>query len=182
MISKTKKQNIIKELEERFKRQKIAILTDFRGINVSKMTILRRELKKLDAEFKVAKKTFLRIAFKTAGIDYDPKMLEGEIGVVFGYQDQIEPIKGIMSFIKKNKTFRILKGLLDGRLLSEEDVIAFSKLPPKHELIVKLAWVLNSPIQGFHNILSGNLKNLVVVLNKVKDKKNIPMQIYKSVS
>ena len=172
MISKPKKQNIIKDLEDGFRKQKIALFADFRGVNVSNLTVLRRELKKLDAEFKVAKKTLLRIALKTIGVDYDPKELEGEIGVVFGYKDQIEPIKGVFAFIKKNKTFKILKGLMDGSFLSDKEVLAFSKLPPWEQLLAKLAWVLNSPIQGFHNVLSGNLRNLVTVLNKIKDNKS----------
>lgn len=170
-LTKEKKSKIVEELAERFKKQKIALFSDFRGVGVSKLTALRREMKKAGAEFRVSKKTFLRIALKAVGIDYDPKILEGEIGVIFGYEDQISPVKTAAKFSKENKTFKILKGILDGKFFEGKEVLLLAKLPSRDQLLAKLVWVLNSPIQGFHNVLQGNLKNLVVVLNKIKDKK-----------
>lgn len=173
MLTKTKKQTIIKDLTDKFRRQKIAVFTDFRGINVAKLTALRREIKKAGAELKVAKKTFLRLALKAVGLDYDPKELEGEIGVVFGYEDQIAPVKSLAKFIKEkeNKTFRILKGLMEGKWFSGEETMGLAKLPGREQLLGKLAWVLNYPMQGFHNVLQANLKNLVVVLSKINENK-----------
>lgn len=171
MLTREKKQEIVKDLEDNFKKQKIVLFSDFRGVNVSKLTALRKEVKKVGAEFKVAKKTFLRLALKAIGIEYDPKELEGEIGVVFGYEDQIAPVKTAVKFGKENKTFKVLKGILDGKLLEGKDVLLLAKLPSRDQLLAKLAWVLNSPIQGFYNVLQGNLRNLVVVLNKIRDKK-----------
>ena len=153
------------------KKKKIAVFSDFRGVGVSKLTALRREMKKTGAEFRVAKKTFLRIALKVIGIDYDPKELEGEIGVILGYEDQIAPVKSAVKFGKENKTFKILKGILDGKFLEGKDVLALAKLPSREQLLAKLVWTLNSPIQGFHNVLNANLKNLVVVLNKINNLK-----------
>ena len=170
-LTRGRKTKIVEELTEMFKKQKIAVFSDFRGVGVSKLTALRREMKKAGAEFKVAKKTFLRLALKAVGIDYDPKTLEGEIGVIFGYEDQIAPVKTAAKFGKENKTFKILKGILDGKFLEGKEVLLLAKLPSREQLLAKLVWVLNSPLQGFHNVLSGNLRNLVVVLNKIREKK-----------
>lgn len=170
-LTREKKSKIVEELTEMFKKQKIAVFSDFRGVGVSKLTLLRREMKKAGAEFRVAKKTFLRIALKAVEIDYDPKTLEGEIGVIFGYEDQITPVKSAVKFGKENKTFKILKGILDGKFLEGKEILMLAKLPSREQLLAKLVWVLNSPIQGFHNVLQGNLRNLVVVLNKIRDKK-----------
>ncbi|KKS37778.1 MAG: 50S ribosomal protein L10 [Candidatus Sungbacteria bacterium RIFCSPLOWO2_12_FULL_41_11] len=170
-LTREKKSKIVEELTEMFKKQKIAVFSDFRGVGVSKLTALRREMKKTGAEFRVAKKTFLRIALKVIGIDYDPKELEGEIGVILGYEDQIAPVKSAVKFGKENKTFKILKGILDGKFLEGKDVLALAKLPSREQLLAKLVWTLNSPIQGFHNVLNANLKNLVVVLNKINNLK-----------
>ena len=170
-LTREKKTKIVEELAGRFKKQKIAIFTDFLGVNVTKLTTLRREMKKAGAEFKVAKKTFLRIALKAIGIEYDPKTLEGEIGVIFGYEDQIGPVKTAAKFSKENTTFTVLKGILDGKFLEGREVLTLAKLPGREQLLAQLAWVLNSPIQGFHTVLHGNLRNLVVVLNKIKEKK-----------
>ncbi|MDO8600475.1 MAG: 50S ribosomal protein L10 [bacterium] len=168
MLTKSKKQEIVKELTDKFEKQKSVIFTDFRGIGVNKLMTLRREMRKLGAEFKVAKKTFLRIALKSIGVEYDPKELEGEIGVIFGYEDQVGPAKAAAKFGKENETFKVLKGLLDGKLIEGKEVLALAKLPSREQLLGKLVWVLNSPIQGFYNVLQGNLRNLVVVLSKIK--------------
>ena len=170
-LTREKKTKIVEELTEMFKKQKIAVFSDFRGVGVSKLTALRREMKKAGAEFKVAKKTFLRIALKAVGIDYDPKGLEGEIGVIFGYEDQIAPVKSAVKFGKENKTFKLLKGILDGKFIEGKEVLMLAKLPSREQLLAKLVWVLNSPIQGFHNVLQGNLRSLLIVLNKIQDKK-----------
>lgn len=172
MLSKSKKEEIVKELSEKFQKQKSAIFADFRGIGVNKLMLLRREMKKLGAEFRVAKKTFLRIALKSIGVEYDPKELDGEIGVIFGYEDQVAPAKAAVKFGKENETFKVLKGLLGGKLLDSKEVLALAKLPSREQLLAKLVWVLNSPVQGFYNVLQGNLRNLVVVLQKIKDNKS----------
>lgn len=171
MLSKQKKQEIVKELSDKFQKQKSAIFTDFRGIGVNKLMLLRREMKKLGAEFRVAKKTFLRLALQSIGVAYDPKELEGEIGVIFGYEDQIAPAKAAVKFSKENETFKVLSGLLGGKLLESKEVLAFAKLPSREQLLAKLVGALIAPMQGFHNVLQGNLRNLVVVLHKIKDNK-----------
>lgn len=172
MLSKTKKQEIVKELTDKFQKQKSVIFADFRGVGVNKLMTLRREMKKLGAEFRVAKKTFLRLALKSIGVAYDPKELEGEIGVIFGYEDQVAPAKVAAKFSKENETFKVLKGLLDGKLIEGKEVLALAKLPSREQLLAKLVWVLNFPIQGFYNVLQGNLRNLVVVLNKIKESRS----------
>lgn len=159
------------DLSDKFQKQKAAIFTDFRGIGVNKLALLRREMKKAGAEFRVAKKTFLRIALKSIGVEYDPKELDGEIGVIFGYEDQVAPAKAAMKFGKENETFKVLKGLLAGKLLESKEVLALAKLPSREQLLAKLAGTLNAPLQGFYNVLRGNLRNLVVVLQKINDKK-----------
>src|SRR3990172_12174239 len=104
-LTREKKTKIVEELAGRFKKQKIAIFTDFRGVNVTKLTTLRREMKKAGAEFKVAKKTFLRIALKAIGIEYDPKTLEGGNPPIFFYINHIGPVKTAAKFTKENTTF-----------------------------------------------------------------------------
>jgi large subunit ribosomal protein L10 len=168
MLTKSKKQEIVRELTDKFQKQKSVIFADFRGIGVNKLMALRREMKKVGAEFRVAKKTFLRIALKSIGIEYDPKELDGEIGVIFAYEDQVAPAKSAVKFGKENETFKVLRGLLGGKLLDGKEVLALAKLPSREQLLGKLVGTLNAPIQGFYNVLQGNLRNLVVVLSKIK--------------
>lgn len=170
MLNRQEKAAVVEELRERFSRQRVSIFADIRGISVAKLTQFRRELRKIGAEFKVAKKTLLTRALGAAGQTFseiESKKLEGEIGVIFGYEDQAAPAKAAAKFVKENETFKVLKGVLDGKILEAKDVLALAKLPSRDELLAKLAYALNAPIQNLANALQGNIRNLVVVINKV---------------
>ena len=171
MLTKEQKSKVVEELAKRFKKQKVAIFSDFRGVSVAKSQTLRKGLKKEDAEFKVTKKTLFDKALSIAGFDFSTKKLEGEIGVAFGYGDQAAPAKLLAKFSKENETFKILGGILEGKILTKEDIIAFAKLPSKDVLLGQLVWVLISPLRGLATVLGGNMRNLVVVLNQIKDKR-----------
>ncbi len=172
MITKQQKAEIVEDLVERFNRQKIAIFTDFQGVSVAKFAVLRRLLKKTGAELKVAKKTLFDRALLQAGLTaIKAKELKGEIGIVFAYQDQVEPAKVLMKFAKENETFKVLTALLGGKALIDKQVIALAKLPSREILLAQLVGALQGPIRGLAVALQGNMRNLVVVLNKIKDNK-----------
>ncbi len=174
MLTREQKAKLVEGLGERFERQRVSIFTDIRGISVAKLTALRRELQKIGAEFKVAKKTLLRRALASAGPAFsgiEPKALEGEIGVIFGYEDQIAPAKAAAKFSRENETFKVLKGVLAGKILEAREVLALAKLPSREQLLGQAARALQSPIRGLVNVLWGNIHNLVVVLNQIKSNK-----------
>lgn len=171
MLNRGEKTKVIDELTERFGRQRVSIFTDFRGISVSKLSEFRRELKKIGAEFKVAKKTLLDRALKTVGSaisgGIETKPLEGEIGVIFGFEDQAAPAKAAAKFSKANETFKVLKGILEGKVLEAKDVLALAKLPSREELLAGVARALQAPMRGLAVVLQANIRNLAVVLNQV---------------
>ena len=171
MQTKVQKEKIVDDLADKFKKQKIAIFNDFCGISVAKSQVLRRQLKKADSEFKVAKKTLLDIALIKAGSEMKTKDLQGEIGVVFGYGDQTVPAKILHKFSKENDTFKILGGILGGKIISDKDVMRLAKLPAREVLLGQLLCALQSPMRGLVTVLQGNTRNLVVVLQKIKENK-----------
>lgn len=171
MLTKTQKAEIVEELTDGFKRQKIAIFSDFSGISVSAFRDLRRALKKENAEYKVAKKTLFDRALQSVGIQMKSKELKGEVGVTFGYGDQVAPAKILTKFSKGHDTFKVLAGILGERVLAAADVLALSRLPSREVLLGQVAATLQAPIRGLAVALQANIRNLAVVLNKVKDNK-----------
>lgn len=173
MLNKSQKSEIVQGLVDRFKRQKIAIFSDFSGVSVAKSQALRRLLKKEDAEYKVAKKTLFdrALAIGETNAGTTTKNMKGEIGVAFGYGDQIAPAKILSKFAKEVETFKILGGLLDGKHLSGTQVMALARLPSRDILLAQVAAVLSAPLRNFASVLQGNIRNLAFVLNQVKDKK-----------
>lgn len=171
MLTKAQKEKIVDELERKFSEEKIAIFSQIRGIPVAKLNSLRRDLKKLGAELKITKKTLLKRALETIGLGVNPRELEGEIGVIFGYENQAGTAKLAQKFRKENETFKILLGLIEKKILSAEEVLALAKLPSQKELLAQLLGTLLAPMRGLMNVLQGNQRNLVVVLNKIKNNK-----------
>ena len=168
MLTRAEKTKIIEDFTDRFQRQKIAIFSDFQGISVARLTGLRRLLKQAEAEYKVVKKTLLDRALAAAGIGVKTKELKGEIGIAFGYYDQAAPAKTLLRFSRENETFKILGGILGGKILSQQEILVLARLPSQDVLLAQLRNALVSPLRGLDVVLGGDMRNLVVVLNKIK--------------
>jgi len=167
-ISKPKKQEIVKELSEKLARQKSLIFVDFTGLKVKDLSVLKAKLKQIGAEFKVAKKTLMSIAFKERSINADPESMAGEVALVMGYQDEVAPAKVISDFTKTSENAKILGGLLENKSLDALQVIELAKLPSRQELLARLAGSLSSPSRNFVNILQSNLRGLLTVMSSIK--------------
>ncbi|MFZ3074345.1 MAG: 50S ribosomal protein L10 [Minisyncoccales bacterium] len=167
-ISKTKKQEIVKELGDKLGRQKAVVFADFTGLKVKDLAGLKAKLRESGAEFKVAKKTLMKVAFKEKGINIDPKALSGEIALVMGYNDETAPAKTVYEFSRTNQNIKILGGLLEKNALTLEQVLNLAKLPSKQELYAKLVGTMSAPSRNFAGVLQGNIRGLVTVLSKIK--------------
>ncbi len=171
MINKEKKAEIVAEMTESFARMRVAFFGRFPGISVGKMQTLRRTLKKDNAEFKIARKTLIDRALSATGSKVKTQEFEGEIGVVFGYGDEALPAKTLLKFSKENETFQVVSGLLGTRLMSQKDVIALAKLPGREILLGQVASALAGPMRGLAGALQANIRNIAIVLAKVRDQK-----------
>ncbi|MCK4354772.1 50S ribosomal protein L10 [Candidatus Parcubacteria bacterium] len=168
--TKEQKQEILNSLKEKIEKQKSIVFVDFSKIKVKNLTELRKKMGESDCEFKVAKKTLIQKAFQ----DSNPKMgdsvrdLQGEIGLGFGYSDEVAPFKISGDFSKTNENFKLLGGLIDEEIFGNEQAKTLSELPTKQELLAKMVGSIGAPISGFVNALQGNIRNLVYVLNAIK--------------
>ncbi|PIR01896.1 MAG: 50S ribosomal protein L10 [Candidatus Nealsonbacteria bacterium CG_4_10_14_0_8_um_filter_37_14] len=166
-LTREQKKKIIDELKEKIDKQKAMVFVDFTGTKVKDISRLREEMKKDNCEFKVAKKTLLKIALKDRGVEL-PQEPEGEIGVGFGFGNQISPFKILNKFSKETGNLKILGGLVEKEFIGEDKAIALAELPSKQELLAKLVGSIKAPISGFINVLQGNLRNFVYVLGAIK--------------
>jgi len=167
-VTKAKKQEIVKQLGDKLARQKAIVFADFTGLKVKALSDLKAKLRLNDSEFKVAKKTLMKVAFKEKGINIDPKSLTGEIALVMGYSDEVAPAKTIYEFSKTNQNIKILGGLLEKNVLTLEQVLNLAKLPSKQELYAKLVGTISAPSRNFVGVLQGNIRGLASVLSQIK--------------
>lgn len=171
MLTRSQKEELVKDLTGKIASSKVAIFSDFTGTTVSGMKQLRDELRKKGATYKVTKKKLIDLAFKNAGIEANSLDLEGQIGLAIGQEDEVSAAKILSQFSKKNKNFKILRGVLEKKVISDKEVMALAALPSREELLAKLVGSINAPISGFVNVLAGNLRNFVGVLKAIGDAK-----------
>lgn len=172
---RSQKQAILKDLAQKIKTAKSIIFAQFSGLGVKDNEDIRRKLKAENSEYMVAKKTLLNIALKENKIEnINTREMEGQIAVLFGYDDEVAPAKVIDNFKKKKEKadkINFLGGILEGRFINNNEAAALAKIPSRPELYAKLVGSINAPVSGFVNALAGNLRNLVYVLNAIKEKK-----------
>lgn len=167
-ISREKKESIVKELNEKIKRVKVLLFTNYQGLPVKDLNKFRKALKGEGIDFLVIKKTLIAKAFEESRIPIEAKRLEGQLAIVLGYQNEAKAPELIYKFSKENNNLKILSGFFDGKNITKDDVIAFAKLPSREELLGKLMFTVSSPVSGFVNVLRGNTKNFVLVLEQIR--------------
>lgn len=172
-LTREQKQNILKDLTDKLNRAKAAILVDFNKLSVAKTMELRRLLKQIGADYKVAKKTLMSRALAAKnykGVNID--VLKAQVGMVFSYDDPAPATASLYKFSKLNETLKILGGFLGLGWQDKDRVIIMAKLPPKKVLLGQVVRTIATPLSGLIMVLSGNIRNLVNVLNNVKNKRS----------
>ena len=171
MQTRKQKKEIIADLAKKLKDSKAVVFSDYKGLSVKDMTILRKGLRKEGIDFKVTKKTLMDLAFKDAKIEVDINKMEGQLALAISSQDEVMAAKIMAKTAKENENLKILGGILGMKFLEKKEVLALSKLPGKDELLTKLVGALNAPASGFVNVLAGNLRGFINVLKAVADNK-----------
>ena len=164
-MSKQKKAQTIDRLQEAFSKCSVGILTNYRGLSTPEITILRRRLRESGVEYKVVKNTLARFAAQRVGRDDLVSSFEGPVAIAFGYGDITEPAKILVDYIRTSKeSLGIKGGFLGNRLLTKENVITLSTLPPRKQLIARVVGRMQSPISALVGCLVTPIKQITGVL------------------
>lgn len=147
-ILNQKKEEVTK-LANKIKEAKLVLLTDYRGINVEDVTGLRAELRKTNSEYTVIKNNITKRALAEAGIEGLEEKLVGPTAVIMSNEDYLETSKVIYKFAKDNEYYKIKGGVIEGKVMTAEEIITLAKLPSKETLLSMLAGALLSNISKF---------------------------------
>jgi len=149
MLQKSKKEEIIKDLEGVIKGSESVVFVNFHGLKVSEETILRRDLRKEGVGYKVSRKTLLARALKGKAEGEIPE-LAGEVAIAYS-KDEISSPREIYNFQKTHKSkgvmLNILGGIFQGKFVDSSRMMELAMIPTKEVLLSKLAFLLKSPIQ-----------------------------------
>jgi len=170
-ITKQQKEQMLEMLKEKMGSSQLIVLADYKGVNVDAMTKLRRKMRESGSELKVAKNTITKIAARELSLEGVDPYLEGPIALAFGYEDPVAPAKIMNDFIKEQKKMEIKCGILEGKIVDAAQVKALANLPSREVLLAKVLGGMQAPMYGFAGALQGLLRNLVYVLDAVREKK-----------
>jgi len=146
------------------------IFTDYRGLTVEKITELRGKLRVKDAVFKVVKNRFTKIALQQLDRPDVGANLVGPTAVAL-VSDEAGPVAKELVDFAKDGTLVIKGGIIDGNVFDADQIVEFSKLPTRLELISKLMATINAPLQNVVYVLNAVPQKLVRTLQAVADKK-----------
>lgn len=166
-ISKQKKEEILKDLQENLKKAKDVIFVNFHGLNVSATNELRKLLRNLKVKYLVAKKTLIKKAFDSINFAGDMPELEGEIALAFSSDDPIVLARELKQFAKNHK-IKFLGGVFENKYIDSNTVIMLANIPPREVLLAQFVNIINSPIQGTVVTLNGIITKFVRILSEIK--------------
>lgn len=154
-----KKQQAVEELTAKFSEAKTIVAFDYPGLTVDKFTQLRVELRKAGCEVAVTKNNISRRASEAAGVGELANELVGAKAIVLGYDDPIAPAKIVYDFAKANKVVKIQAGVVEGKVVGAEGIIALATLPSRETMLTMLAVGMLAPVRdiavGLNMLLEG---------------------------
>lgn len=165
------KKKIVDDLNQRFSKFAIVIVSDYKGLDVSTINALRRKLKGENIEFQVVKNSLLTRASEQTDMDLLKDHFKGPNAVALSYDDPVAPAKILTDFAKENKALEIKVGVMNGKVLELNEIKALSGLPSREDLLAKLLAAFNAVPESFVRTLNEIPKKMLYLLSAVKEQK-----------
>jgi large subunit ribosomal protein L10 len=168
---RTAKVATVDELKAKVDATSTAVVTEYRGMTVAQISALRRQLRTLDADYKVFKNTLVRRAIEGTSVAPLEEFLVGPTAIAFVNGDVSAVAKALRDFAKATPTLVVKGGVLDGKALSLKDLTALADLPSRDVLLARFAGLLASPMTTMAGLLKAIPQNFAYGLSALIDSK-----------
>lgn len=165
------KKEIVKDLNERFSKAAVVIVTDYKGLDVAAINDLRRRLRKEEVEYQVVKNSLMIRASEQTDVALIKDNFKGPNAVALCYSDPVAPARVLTEFAKDHDVFEIKVGVMDGKVIELKEIKALSALPSREVLLGSFVSVLYSVPAGFVRTIAEIPRQLLNVLQAIKDQK-----------
>jgi len=161
----------VDEVKSRVEGTTTAVVTEYRGLTVAQISALRRQLRTLDADYKVFKNTLVRRAITGTAVEPMGEFLVGPTAIAFVDGDISAVAKALRNFAKESPKLIVKGGVLNGKSLSSKDLMALADLPSRDVLLAQLAGLIASPLRTMAGLLKAVPQNLAYGLSALIDSK-----------
>lgn len=165
-LSRSKKTENVEKLAAELQGSTSAIIGTFAGLNASKDSALRKTVRSAGGSYHVVKNKLAARAGQGTKIEAALQGLRGVSAVAYTSGDPVTLAKALSTWVKDNAEFTFKLAIVDGQLLSVEEIGALATLPGKEELFSKLLFLINSPAQRLATVINATGRNLAVVINQ----------------
>jgi large subunit ribosomal protein L10 len=160
---------VVNEVREKLSSSDGAILTEYRGLNVSELATLRRSLREVGGQYKIYKNTLVRFAVRELGLQELEEMLLGPTAIAFVDGDAAAVAKSLRDFARGNPNLVIKGGVLGESILSAKDASALAELPSREQLLAQLAGAMAAPLQNMAGLLKALPQNFAYALRALAE-------------
>lgn len=171
--NRQKKEQLVAELVEKIEKANGMIFANYQGLTHQQLEGLKKNLKKAEAELVAVKNTLLQRSLE-GKIDAEEtkKYFNQPTAALFIYNDIVDPLKELTKTIKEFKMPVIKFGILEGKVVTDQEVTKIASLPPLSILRAQLLGQMKAPISGLHRALQWNIQSLVMTLKAIESKKS----------
>jgi len=169
-MKKSEKTALVEDLSNSFGRASIALVSEYRGMTAAESTEMRRRLRAVRGEMRVAKNTLVRRAIKGTKYEALDANLGGQVGLILSYEDPVVLAKTFTSFGPLGEKLKLRGAVLDGKALTPADVQALAALPPRAVIFDQLLGLLNAPATQLVRLLNEPGSYLARVIDAIGKK------------
>jgi large subunit ribosomal protein L10 len=171
LTGRVAKEEKVATLHSKFAEARGVILSDYRGLNVQQMAELRGRLREAAVELQVAKNTLARRAAEGTHFAQLTDHFVGPTSIAFTTGDVVAMAKVLSAYAKSEPKLEIRAGLIEGKIISSQEIAALAELPPREVLLARLLASMQGPVAGLVGVLQGVLRQLLYVLSAIQEAK-----------
>ncbi len=167
-LTREKKQEIVEELVTLLSESKVTVVANYNGTTVKEFQQLRSQAKENSTTIKVVKNRLIKKALSSVDAlkEVETTTLANQLLYAFNSEDEVAPAQTLAKFSKETGKLEFVGAITeDGNFIDAEAVKALASLPSKDQLRAQLVGTISAPLSGFVNVLSGNIRGVLNVLN-----------------
>ena len=171
-MKREEKSDVVRELQKVFQESGSVLLIDFKSVDVPDITELRRKIKESESHYRVVKNTLALRAAEGTSVEAIKQYFEGPTAIAYSDEGVVELAKILRGFIKDHSGVSFKVGVMDGQVLSSEQVADLADLSSREELLSKLLFLMKAPLTQLAMGLKSPVQKLALMLKQLEEKKN----------